>query len=357
MPKKANRKALLDLAIRRQVLLERIKAGQFKDLNKVIGEVQKLILAKVGALTQDLAGENRRFLNKWLGQIDSAILKEYKGGLKLFNLQLEEVAGVFAAMEAGDVASSITGTVKLKSPTPKQAFNLAKVQAMSHSGETLDQFVESLAGNETKRVVSMFRRGFYQGRTNQDLVRELVGTKANRFQDGLLSVSRRNAKTVVQTSIQHAASVGRMATWKANDELFTGYQWVSTLDSITSNKCKSLDGQEFKIDEGPLPPIHPNCRSTTIGVLSPEFDVLSEGRTRSAEFGPVGGKQGYYDWLKTQDAGFQEQALGPARSKLFREGGLSAKKFRDLQLDKNFDPLTLAEMRKLEPEAFKLAGL
>jgi hypothetical protein len=100
-----------------------------------------------------------------------------------------------------------------------------------------------------------------------------------------------------------------------------------------------------------------NCRSTTVADLDPKFDFLKEGRTRSGEKGPVDAKKDYYDWLKDQPPEFQDQALGPKRAKLFREGGLSADKFAELQLDRNFEPLTLAEMRALEPEAFKNAGL
>jgi len=39
------------------------------------------------------------------------------------------------------------------------------------------------------------------------------------------------------------------------------------------------------------------------------------------------------------------------------EGGLSAKKFGELNLSNQFKPLTLAEMKKLEPTAFEKAGL
>ncbi len=357
MPTKRNRKALLDLAIRRQVLLERIKAGQYRDFSKVFPEIEKLISAKVGGLANDLAGENRRFLTRWLGQIEKAVLKQYRGSLKLFNKDLEETAGIFAAMEAGDIAASITGTVTLSTPTARQAFNLAKVQAMSHSGETLEGFLETFAQGETKRVVSVLRRGFFQGRTNQELVREILGTRARRFQDGILNVSRRNAQAVVFTSVQHVASVGRMRTWQDNADVVKGYEWVSTLDRKTTQKCKTLDGQKFKVGEGPVPPVHIRCRSTTVADLDPKFDFLKEGRTRSGEKGPVDAKKDYYDWLKDQPPEFQDQALGPKRAKLFREGGLSADKFAELQLDRNFEPLTLAEMRALEPEAFKAAGL
>lgn len=65
----------------------------------------------------------------------------------------------------------------------------------------------------------------------------------------------------------------------------------------------------------------------------------------------------YYDWLKQQPAAFQDKAIGPVRSKLFREGGLSIERFSELQLDRNFKPLTLLQMKALEPLAFVRAGL
>ena len=65
----------------------------------------------------------------------------------------------------------------------------------------------------------------------------------------------------------------------------------------------------------------------------------------------------YYDWLKQQPAAFQDKAIGPVRAKLFREGGLSIERFSELQLDRNFSPLTLVQMKALEPLAFERAGI
>ncbi|MNR66542.1 hypothetical protein D3C85_1900820 [compost metagenome] len=65
----------------------------------------------------------------------------------------------------------------------------------------------------------------------------------------------------------------------------------------------------------------------------------------------------YYNWLKQQPASFQDRAIGPVRAKLFREGGLSIERFAELQLDRNFSPLTLAQMKAIEPLAFERAGL
>lgn len=42
-------------------------------------------------------------------------------------------------------------------------------------------------------------------------------------------------------------------------------------------------------------------------------------------------------------------ALGVKRAELFRSGAITQAKFKALQLDKNFEPLTLKEMAKIEP--------
>ncbi|MFP3663054.1 hypothetical protein SB768_31970, partial [Burkholderia sp. SIMBA_043] len=59
----------------------------------------------------------------------------------------------------------------------------------------------------------------------------------------------------------------------------------------------------------------------------------------------------------TQPAAFQDATLGPVRGKLFRDGGLTAERFAALQLDKNFKPLTLDQLKELEPLAFERARL
>ena len=71
----------------------------------------------------------------------------------------------------------------------------------------------------------------------------------------------------------------------------------------------------------------------------------------------VPASQSYYAWLKTQPAAFQDAVIGPTRGALIRRAGLSAQRFAELQLGKNFKPLDLESMRELEPVAFERAGI
>jgi len=134
-------------------------------------------------------------------------------------------------------------------------------------------------------------------------------------------------------------------------------QEVYVCEGVIVKNCRSLDGQVFKIGKGPTPPAHPNCRSTTTAVLDDKYSFLREGGTRASQDGPVSNTTTYYSWLKDQPYNDQVDILGENRAKLLRDGGLSSDEFARLQLDKNFEPLTLDEMRRMEPEAFEKAGI
>ena len=55
--------------------------------------------------------------------------------------------------------------------------------------------------------------------------------------------------------------------YKNNDDLINHYEWISTLDSRTSDICIGLDGNIYPVGKGRLPPAHFNCRSTTAPIL------------------------------------------------------------------------------------------
>jgi len=357
MPKKEDRKPLEEAAILAQVTLERLKAGFALKFNSVFAKEATLVRSTLNSLSYDLSEASVAQSKKLLSKLDKSISKEFKVANSDLNSELQTISALYAGIEAKDLIDSVTGDLKLKTITAKQAFAKAKVMAMGHSGILLEDFISSFAATETKRVVNTIRRAFQEGRTSQQTIREVVGTKASNFKNGILEISRRNAKTLVSTSVQHAASAGRMALWEANSSVVEAYEWLSTLDSRTTTTCRSLDGSKFELGKGPVPPIHLNCRSTTVAVLGSEFDFLKEGATRSAEFGPVSAKKTYYSWLKDQSASFQNEVLGPTRARLFRDCGLTAEKFSELNLGRTFQPLTLDEMRLKDPKAFKRAGI
>lgn len=151
-----------------------------------------------------------------------------------------------------------------------------------------------------------------------------------------------------------------MEVAKANTDIVSEVEMVATLDSKTSQQCRSMDKRRFPVDSGPRPPFHPNCRTTFV-LLTKLSEMFAKGATRASAgadgAGQVSASLDYYHWLQQQPASFQDVAIGPVRAKLFREGGLSVERFAELQLDRNFAPLTLVQMKGLEPLAFERAGI
>lgn len=66
------------------------------------------------------------------------------------------------------------------------------------------------------------------------------------------------------------------------------YEYLATLDSRTSEACQELDGKHFKVKDAVsgknYPPMHPNCRSTTV-CWFPDEEKKKAATTRDAKDG------------------------------------------------------------------------
>jgi hypothetical protein len=111
----------------------------------------------------------------------------------------------------------------------------------------------------------------------------------------------------------------------------------------------SLDGTTYPVDQGPRPPAHHQCRSTTVPVVKSWKELgidLKEAPpgTRASMNGQVPSKLTYPQWLKRQPAAIQREALGPTRAALFRSGRLTIDRF----VDQRGRPLSLKQIRQRE---------
>lgn len=345
--------ALSDPATRHAVFVEGLKSGQVRKFAPFLREIDRELRERLtrGGLTEF----QRDRLETMLTEIDAML----RGVLDRFSRQLEMDLREFAEYEAGFTARMLENAGFAASvPAAVQVWAAATTNPLgAGKGKLLAPFIADWKDSEVKAVTGAIRLAVAQGQTVAQTVQAIRGTKALNYADGLLSVTKRHAEAVVRTSVAHVGNVARMATYSANDDILKGWQFSATLDQRTSAQCRSLDGRVFALNKGPQPPVHVNCRSAAIPLLSDEFAFLTEGEKRSSMDGPVDAGTNYYEWLKQQPAAFQDAAIGPTRGRLLRSGGLTADQFARLQLDRNFRPLTLEEMRLLDPLAFERAGL
>jgi SPP1 gp7 family putative phage head morphogenesis protein len=204
-----------------------------------------------------------------------------------------------------------------------------------------------LAGATFRRVRDAIRAGYLEGESLDQIVKRLRGTRAQGYKDGIFEVGRKQAEAVVRTAVNHTANAARQVSYDANRRFIKGVQWVSVLDGLTTAVCRGRDGQVYPIDSGPRPPAHFGCRSTTIPVLKRNIpdESGSDGRV------PMTDK--YDAWLRRQPRGFQDDVLGKAKAKLFRDGGLTLDRF----INRAGDELTLDQLREREASAWNKAGL
>lgn len=345
--------------IRHQILLEGLKTQEVRKFLRVFGDVDGLIIEiLMKARVPDISDLSRTKLNALIQELALRQGELFSGALDAMFENLKGIGEYEKEHEVKVLKAAAKKEMRGDIATPaKDAFAEAKKRPIQSTGEVLEAMCEKWAESSIARTNDAIRLGHAQGVTVPEMVRRLMGTASLHYKDGTGAISKRAAATVVRTGVQQVANTARTLTWEENDDLVKGYMWLSTLDSKTSVQCRSLDQQHFKLGKGPLPPIHPNCRSTTTPDLGSEFDFLDEGATRSGERGYVGHDLQYFDFLKGESPAYQDRVLGEEKGKLFREGGLTSERFRELQLDKSFKPITLDQMRELEPEAFKRAGL
>ena len=104
------------------------------------------------------------------------------------------------------------------------------------------------------------------------------GLSSNQLGDMIakeLNASRTRARTLARTEVNYICNQADLDAYKIAGVDMYGY--LATLDMRTSEVCRSLDGTEHKVSQARVgvnfPPMHPNCRSTTV----PKFADEDEG--------------------------------------------------------------------------------
>lgn len=327
-----------DLAIKHRIGLNYYSTMVVRKVIALLNRTEMSIVQRLAAVDAGSIGSQRlETLLTELQAIQHAgalLVQERMNGEVRF---LADAEARFAARLAGLQSK----TLGVFSPIPSLEQIVAAVNARPFQGRFLSGWLDEADAKAQERVRNTVRQGFVEGMTTPKIITALRGTRANRFQDGVLEISRRGAEAMVRTALTHTANVAAQTTWSANKDVVLRWQFIATLDSRTTLVCAGLHGKEFPLGEGPQPPRHINCRSTSVPVLDPipgvkPYEIPS-----------------YENWLRAQPAELQDEILGVMKGKLFRDGGLTISDFTD----NKGKVLTLDELRQRDEDAFRKAGL
>lgn len=242
--------------------------------------------------------------------------------------------------------------------------------ARPFQGVLLRDVLKDMESARIKKIKQAVAQGFVEGRTTDQIIRQLRGTRANKYADGLMQGSRRDIEAVARTTLSHLAGTVQDAVAEKNSDLIKAVRWTSTLDLRTSEICRPRSGKLYTpVTHKPIGHSMPwlsgagrahwQCRSTQtwvlksykeLGIDAPEVNFMG---TRASMDGQVPADTTYAQWLTAQSAARQDEVLGPTRGKLLRSGGLT---MEQLYSQKGVF-LTLDELRQRDAAAFKRAGL
>lgn len=315
-----------DATTRHAVYLERLKAKAVKDVLKLLDRLGVDLFNRVAG--SDLEDMTRKEVQALVAQLNRIVKRGYGPVVGEIENTLKEF-GVYEASWNGSLLQR-TGIVTTLS-VPSDADIWAAMYSRPFQGKFLKGWLDGLESGTARRVRELIQQGYADGKGALELARDLRGTRTRK---GVFDVSRRGAETMVRTAYNHTSTVARNRTYAANKEV-RKEQHVSVLDHRTSAKCRAYDGRIFDKGKGEMPPLHPACRSTRVPVTSSNKAKLEHRKT-------------YQDWLAAQSAKVQDDILGKAKGKLFRDGGMTVDRF----VNRAGQEMTLDQLKAADADAW-----
>ena len=331
---------LIDAATRHQVFLQRYGAGRSKEAVKMLNQLRRKINARLSQEPTNFQAQRLADVLRDITTISQIGFRDIKSLILMDVIDLAQSEARFSA-EMINKASTIALTL------PTEAALLSAVQSTPMAvvrgiAPTISESLAKLGVSKVAQIAQAVTDGVTLGETTQTISRNV-----NNLMSTLI---KRQVMSLVSTIINHVSSVSRKQTYQQNSKYIGQYQWVSTLDGRTTFICMSRDGKAYAIDEGPMPPAHFACRSTTVPKIKPEFDLGLDVKSTRPSIGSEGVEQvstdtTYGGWLRRQNREFVDEALGIERSRLFRAGGFPLDKF----VDPTGRVYTLKELEGMRP--------
>lgn len=348
---------LLDGAIARAHYLEQLKASEIRRMIGVLNrDVIPDLLDKVTVHVARLKSRGidaRAIHTQRFDTLLAGVRDIVDAGTSALHADLKERLVDIGQAEVRWSANSMQrvagNAIRFDWELPNVSMIRSVITERPFDGLVLKDWFSDVSRATQKRVQRAVTNGIAAGDSLDAIVSRLRGTREARYADGAMQGTRANCEAVARTAITQTSVHAREELYRANDDVVKGVKWVSTLDLRTTFICMERDGQVYKPGEGPRPPAHFGCRSTTTPALKSYAEMgiplkeLPEGARASLD-GEVPESVTYPKWLARQSAERQDAALGPARAEIYRRGNLTLDRF----VDERGRELTLEQLEKLD---------
>ena len=258
-------------------------------------------------------GQDNALIGGWMKELENASAKYHISKLEALKIQTQQSLESLFSKQLGTVTSTL-GDV-LQSGYYHTAYELQKGFGIGWDIAGLDQSqIEKLLSKPWAADGYNFSERIWKNKDKliQEVHTELthnimLGSDPQKAIDAIakkMNTSKNNAGRLVMTEEAYFSSVAQGECF--NDLDVEEYEVVATLDSHTSDICRSLDGQVFPMKDYQAgvtaPPFHVYCRSTTVPYFDENFGDIGERAARDEETGKtyyVPDDMKYQDWKQT----------------------------------------------------------
>lgn len=258
-------------------------------------------------------GQDNALMGGWMKELENASAKYHISKLEALKIQTQQSLEVMFSKQMGTVTGAM-GDI-FESGYYHTAYELQKGFNIGWDIAELDQsqiekvlskpwavdgknFSERIWTNKEKLISEL------HGELTQNI---MLGADPQKAIDSLakkMNTSKQNAGRLIMTEEAYFSSAAQRDCFNELD--VEQYEIVATLDSHTSDICRSLDGKHFPMKDFQAgvtaPPFHVYCRSTTVPYFDEDFGDIGERAARDEETGKtyyIPDDMNYEDWKKT----------------------------------------------------------
>ena len=222
-----------------------------------LSEINEELANKLRIELETLAMKSRiTRLDSLKTQIDIELSKKISKDYNVVEKGISEVYRDFFKIQTTDFGLTGVNTV-----LPKKTLKMFMQQPWSGAN-----FSERIWGN-SEALGKVLKQEIIQSFMQGVSVKDLSDRIEKRFEN-----DRYNTERLVRTELNYAFNQTTNLSYEEAE--IEEYEFLAEIDSRTSEICKKLNGEKFKVKDARAgvnyPPMHPHCRSTTIAVL--DFD-------------------------------------------------------------------------------------
>lgn len=239
-------------------------------------------------------GKENAVTGQWVKELENASARYHISKFEALKIQTRQSLEELFAKQHKTVSSTMSDV--FKSGYYHTAYELQKG---FHIGWDIAAINQSQAENVLSKPWAVDKKNFSEriwgnkekliNEVYNELSRNIItGADPQKAIDAIakkMNTSKANAGRLVMTEEAYFSSAAQKDCY--NDLDVEQYEIVATLDSHTSEICRSLDGKVFLMKDYQAgvtaPPFHVRCRSTAIPHFDDDFGVIGERAARNAD--------------------------------------------------------------------------